>query len=89
MIAFLGWVIAGLVIGAVAKLFHPGDNPGGFLATIALGIAGALLGGFIGRSVGLYGPNENAGFIVSVIGAIVVLAIYSAAVRSKRIGYSP
>ncbi len=89
MLHVLGWILAGLVIGALAKLLHPGKDPGGILITIALGIGGALLGGFIGRAVGWYGPDENAGFIVSVIGAIVILGIYTAVVRRRhgRLGY--
>src|SRR5581483_9356260 len=90
MLHILGWILAGLVIGALAKLLHPGKDPGGILVTIALGSGGALLGGLIGRAVGGYGPDENAGFIVSVIGAIVILAIYTAAVKRRgRLGYSP
>ena len=71
------WVILiGLVIGAVAKLLMPGKDPGGFVVTILLGIAGSLVATWIGRAVGWYGPEQSAGFIMSVIGAIVILAIY-------------
>ncbi len=91
MLHILGWILAGLVIGALAKLLHPGKDPGGLLITIALGIGGALLGGFIGRAVGWYEADENAGFIVSIIGAVVLLAIYTAFAkrRTGRLGYSP
>jgi uncharacterized membrane protein YeaQ/YmgE (transglycosylase-associated protein family) len=76
MFGVLGWILFGLVVGIVAKLLMPGRDPGGFIITMALGIAGALLGGFLGRSVGWYGPNDNAGFLMSVLGAIVLLALY-------------
>ena len=72
----LGWIVFGLVVGALAKLIMPGDDPGGFIVTAALGIVGALLGGWIGRVLGLYGPGEPAGFVMALVGAIVLLAIY-------------
>jgi len=72
----LGWIVFGLIVGIIAKLLMPGRDPGGFIVTILLGIAGALLGGFLGRSLGWYGPNDNAGFLMSVLGAIVLLALY-------------
>jgi uncharacterized membrane protein YeaQ/YmgE (transglycosylase-associated protein family) len=81
--AVLGWILFGLVVGIVAKLLTPGRDPGGFILTILLGIAGALLGGFIGRWLGFYGQNRGAGFIVSVIGAIVLLLIYRAVSRPR------
>jgi uncharacterized membrane protein YeaQ/YmgE (transglycosylase-associated protein family) len=76
MIGVLGWILFGLIVGIVAKLLMPGRDPGGFIVTMALGIAGALLGGFLGRAVGWYGPNDSAGFLMSVLGAIVLLALY-------------
>jgi uncharacterized membrane protein YeaQ/YmgE (transglycosylase-associated protein family) len=72
----LAWIVFGLVVGIIAKLLMPGRDPGGFIVTILLGIAGALLGGFIGRAMGLYGPNQGAGWIVSILGAIVLLVLY-------------
>lgn len=72
----LSWIVFGLVVGIIAKLLMPGRDPGGFIVTILLGIAGALLGGFIGRAMGLYGPNQQAGWIVSILGAIVLLVLY-------------
>lgn len=72
----LGWILFGLIVGAVAKLVMPGRDPGGLIVTMILGIVGALVGGFIGRALGMYGPNQGAGFVMSVIGAIVLLAIY-------------
>jgi uncharacterized membrane protein YeaQ/YmgE (transglycosylase-associated protein family) len=76
MIAVLGWILFGLIVGAVAKLLMPGRDPGGFIVTMALGIAGALLGGFLGRAAGWYGPNDSAGFLMSVLGAIALLVLY-------------
>ena len=72
----LGWIVFGLIVGAVAKLIMPGRDPGGFVVTILLGIVGALVGGFIGRALNMYGPNDTAGFLMATVGAIVVLAIY-------------
>jgi uncharacterized membrane protein YeaQ/YmgE (transglycosylase-associated protein family) len=72
----LGWILFGLVVGAIAKLLMPGRDPGGWIITILLGIAGALLGGFIGRAAGWYGPNDSAGFLMSLLGAIILLALY-------------
>jgi len=72
----LSWIIVGLIVGALAKLVMPGRDPGGIIITILLGIAGALLGGWIGRVLGLYTPGEPAGWIMSVVGAIVILFVY-------------
>ena len=57
----LSWIVFGLVVGIIAKLVTPGRDPGGFIVTMLLGIAGALLGGFIGRAMGFYGPSEVSG----------------------------
>jgi uncharacterized membrane protein YeaQ/YmgE (transglycosylase-associated protein family) len=73
------WVILiGLVVGAVAKLVMPGKDPGGFIVTILLGIAGSLVATWLGRVVGWYQEGQSAGFIMSVVGAILLLAIYHA-----------
>jgi uncharacterized membrane protein YeaQ/YmgE (transglycosylase-associated protein family) len=69
-------LIIGLVVGAIAKLIMPGRDPGGFIITILLGIAGAFVAGFLGRSMGWYAEGEPAGFIASVIGAILLLLLY-------------
>ena len=79
----LSWILFGLVVGIIAKLLMPGRDPGGFIVTILLGIAGALIGGFIGRAMGLYGPDESAGWIVSILGAIILLALYRMMVRRR------
>lgn len=72
----LSWIIAGLVIGALAKLFMPGRDPGGILVTMLLGIAGAVVGGAIGRALGFYQPGQPAGWIMSIIGALILLFAY-------------
>jgi uncharacterized membrane protein YeaQ/YmgE (transglycosylase-associated protein family) len=72
----LGWIFVGLLTGAIARLIMPGRDPGGCIVTILLGIAGALLAGFVGRLVGFYAQGERAGFIAAIGGAIAVLAIY-------------
>ena len=72
----LGWIVIGLLAGGVAKLLMPGKDPGGCIITMLLGVAGALLAGFIGKSVGWYEGNEAAGFIAAIIGAFILLGIY-------------
>jgi uncharacterized membrane protein YeaQ/YmgE (transglycosylase-associated protein family) len=72
----LGWIVFGLIVGAIAKLLMPGRDPGGIIVTMLLGIVGAILGGFAGRAMGMYGPNESAGVFMSILGAIIVLFIY-------------
>jgi len=72
----LAWIIFGLVVGVVAKFLMPGDDPGGLIVTIALGVLGALLGGWLGRNLGLYHEGEAAGFLMSVLGSIVLLGLY-------------
>jgi uncharacterized membrane protein YeaQ/YmgE (transglycosylase-associated protein family) len=72
----LTWILFGLAIGVIAKLLMPRRDPGGFIITVLLGIAGALLGGFIGRAMGFYGPGQSAGWLMSIAGAIVLLVLY-------------
>jgi uncharacterized membrane protein YeaQ/YmgE (transglycosylase-associated protein family) len=74
----LAWIIVGLIVGVIAKLIMPGRDPGGMIVTILLGIGGALLGGVIGRALGFYTVDEPAGWIMSIVGAIVILAGYRA-----------
>ena len=80
----LGWIIFGLVIGALAKLVMPGKDPGGIIVTILLGVVGAVVGGFLGQTLGFYGPNDPAGFVMSLVGAILLLAIYRMATGRGR-----
>ena len=70
------WIVFGLVVGIVAKFIMPGRDPGGIIITIVLGIVGALLGGWIGRAMGLYREGEAAGFLMAVVGAVIILALY-------------
>jgi len=72
-----------LVIGIIAKLLMPGKDPGGFIVTILLGVAGALVGGFIGRAMGFYGDGQGAGWLMSILGAIILLALYRMLVRRR------
>jgi uncharacterized membrane protein YeaQ/YmgE (transglycosylase-associated protein family) len=81
--AILSWIVFGLVIGIIAKLLMPGKDPGGFIITMLLGIAGAMVGGFIGRALGFYGPNQAAGWLMSIAGAILLLALYRMLVRRR------
>jgi uncharacterized membrane protein YeaQ/YmgE (transglycosylase-associated protein family) len=76
MSGILIMIVLGLIIGAVAKFVMPGDDPGGIIVTILLGIAGAVVGGFLGRVLGLYQEGQPAGFLMSVVGALVLLFGY-------------
>lgn len=82
MFGIVGWIVFGLIVGLIAKLLHPGRDPGGFVITILLGIAGSLLGGFVGKALGLYREGEGAGLLMSVLGAILLLVLYN--VFSRR-----
>jgi uncharacterized membrane protein YeaQ/YmgE (transglycosylase-associated protein family) len=70
------WIVFGLVVGIVARLIMPGRDPGGIILTIVLGIVGAMLGGWLGRVMGLYREGEAAGFVMAVVGAIIILGLY-------------
>lgn len=72
----IGWIVIGLLAGGIAKLLMPWRDPGGCIVTMLLGIAGALLAGFLGRAVGWYGEGDGAGFIAAVVGAFIILFIY-------------
>lgn len=76
MLHYLWVAIIGLVAGAIAKLLIPGKDPGGIFITMLLGIAGAFLGTWLGRAIGHYGPDQGAGLIMSVVGAVILLLIY-------------
>jgi uncharacterized membrane protein YeaQ/YmgE (transglycosylase-associated protein family) len=76
------WVaLIGLIVGALAKLIMPGKDPGGFIVTMLLGIAGSLVATWLGRVVGWYQEGQSAGFIMSIVGALILLAIYHFARR--------
>lgn len=81
---FLGWILIGLLAGAVAKWIMPGKDPGGCLVTMLLGIAGALLAGFVGNAVGWYSQGQAGGFIAATIGAIVILWLYRILAARRR-----
>ena len=81
MFGILGTIIFGLIVGVVAKLLMPGKDPGGIIITIILGIVGSVVGRWVGQLLGFYGPGEAAGFLMSLIGAVILLAIYRAATK--------
>lgn len=74
--SFLWMLLIGLIVGAIAKFLMPGKDPGGFIVTILIGIVGALVAGFLGRSLGWYTEGQPAGFLASVVGAILLLMVY-------------
>lgn len=79
----LGWIVIGLLAGGIAKLLMPGRDPGGCIVTILLGIAGALLAGYIGKAVGWYKPGEVAGFLAAVVGSFAILLVYRLVLRRR------
>ncbi len=82
--SILATILIGLVVGIVAKLLMPGDDPGGIIMTLLLGIAGAFIAGWIGRAAGWYAEGEPVGFIASVLGSILLLVLYRAAFGRRR-----
>ena len=74
--SWLGWILIGLLAGAIAKAIMPGRDPGGCIVTIVIGIAGAVLAGFLGQAIGWYDPGEGAGFLAAIVGAILILFLY-------------
>jgi uncharacterized membrane protein YeaQ/YmgE (transglycosylase-associated protein family) len=78
-------LIMGLIVGALARLVVPGKEPGGWLVSLALGVGGALLGTFVGRAMGMYHEGESSGFIMSLLGAVVLTAGYAAISRRRRV----
>ena len=76
MFGILGWIFFGLIVGVIAKFLMPGRDPGGIIVTMLLGIAGAVVGGMLGRALGFYGPNDVAGYLMSIVGAILLLLLY-------------
>ncbi len=80
---FIGTLIIGLIVGAIAKLIMPGKQGGGIIVTMLLGVVGSFVAKYLGQAIGMYGPNEGAGFIASVIGALIVLFVYGLLTKSK------
>jgi uncharacterized membrane protein YeaQ/YmgE (transglycosylase-associated protein family) len=76
MFSLLWELIIGLIVGVVAKLLMPGKDPGGIWITMALGIAGSIVATYLGQAIGWYRQGQSAGFIMSVVGAIVLLVVY-------------
>ena len=74
--AILSTIIVGLIVGAIAKLLMPGKDPGGFIVTILLGIAGAFIATYLGQALGWYQAGQPAGWIMSIIGAMILLLLY-------------
>jgi len=81
---WIAWIIIGGIAGVIAKLLMPGRDPGGCIITILLGIAGALLAGWLGHVIGWYRPGEGAGFIAAIVGAIIILLIYRLVAGGRR-----
>jgi uncharacterized membrane protein YeaQ/YmgE (transglycosylase-associated protein family) len=72
----LSWILFGLVVGIVAKFLMPGRDPGGVIITVLIGVAGSLIGGFLGQLLGIYQAGEAAGFLMSIVGAILLLFVW-------------
>jgi uncharacterized membrane protein YeaQ/YmgE (transglycosylase-associated protein family) len=83
MLSLIGTIIVGGVIGLIARALKPGDDSMGWIMTIVLGIAGSLIAGYVGRAMGWYQPGQVAGWIASVIGAIILLVIWGLVVRRR------
>jgi uncharacterized membrane protein YeaQ/YmgE (transglycosylase-associated protein family) len=81
--SIIAMIVSGLIIGVIAKLLMPGRDPGGFIITILLGIGGMFLGSYFGRALGFYKPGQSAGWIVSILGALILLALYHLFVRRR------
>jgi uncharacterized membrane protein YeaQ/YmgE (transglycosylase-associated protein family) len=82
----LWMIIVGLIVGAFAKLLMPGRDPGGFIVTILLGIVGSIVAGSIGRAIGWYQDGQPAGFVASVLGAVLLLFLYRAVTGQRGSG---
>ena len=74
--SIFGWIFFGLIVGIIGKLLMPGRDPGGFIIETILGIVGALVGGFLGRALGLYREGDPVGFVMAIIGSIILLVFY-------------
>jgi uncharacterized membrane protein YeaQ/YmgE (transglycosylase-associated protein family) len=73
---WLAWIFIGFVAGAIARMITPGRDPSGCIVTIALGIGGAVLAGFLGQKLNLLGPGQGAGFLAAIVGAVLILIVY-------------
>jgi uncharacterized membrane protein YeaQ/YmgE (transglycosylase-associated protein family) len=82
--SILGWLVIGLVAGVLGKLLMPGRDPGGFIVAILIGIAGAVLAGFIGQKLHYYQPGQGAGWIAATLGAIILLIVYRLFMRNRQ-----
>jgi uncharacterized membrane protein YeaQ/YmgE (transglycosylase-associated protein family) len=82
--AILSTILVGLIVGAIAKLLMPGKDPGGFIVTILLGIAGALIASYVGQALGWYTPGQPAGWIMSIVGAMILLLLYRLFFKRKQ-----
>jgi uncharacterized membrane protein YeaQ/YmgE (transglycosylase-associated protein family) len=76
MFGLLWTAIIGLIVGAIAKFIMPGKEPGGIFVTMLIGIAGAFVGTFLGRAIGHYQPGQSAGFLMSLLGSLILLGLY-------------
>ena len=79
----IGWIVIGLLAGGIAKLLMPGKDPGGCIVTVLLGVAGAVLAGFLGKAVGWYNEGEPAGFFAAIVGALLILLAYRLLLRRR------
>jgi uncharacterized membrane protein YeaQ/YmgE (transglycosylase-associated protein family) len=83
--SILGWVLFGFVVGLIARAVMPGRDPIGLIGTIVLGVIGALLGGWTGKALGWYGPDDGAGFLAATVGAVVLLFLYNVLIGRRRV----
>jgi len=81
----IGVIVIGFLAGLVAKLLTPGRDPGGFIVTTLLGIVGAIVASWLGQAIGWYGPDQGAGFIGAVVGAVIILAVYHATIGRRAV----
>jgi uncharacterized membrane protein YeaQ/YmgE (transglycosylase-associated protein family) len=82
--AFLTWIVFGLIVGVLAKFLLPGKDPGGIIVTILIGIAGSVVAGYVGQQLGWYQQGQPAGWIMSIVGAMVLLVLYRMVAGKKR-----
>ena len=82
---FVGWIIIGGLAGLIARAVTPGSQPTGCIVTILLGVFGAVLAGWLGQQLGWYGAGHKAGFLAAILGAIIILAVYSLFAGRRRL----